>query len=86
MGNVYVNSSSLSDWKTKLNTLNSTAVTDVENLSKYSNEISSSFKGDFADSYLEALTEFSSYVKSSHESMEDFDTFLDSIVEIMNNQ
>lgn len=86
MGNVYVNSSSLSEWETKLNGLNTTAVSDVEKLSEYSNEINSSFKGDFAESYLEALLEFSSYVKSSHESMKDFDTFLNSIVEIMNNQ
>ena len=48
--------------------------------------LNDSFQGDYASKYDESFGQFTKQVKSSHESLRNVESFLDTIVTVMENQ
>ncbi|HAB67447.1 MAG TPA: hypothetical protein DCE23_08780 [Firmicutes bacterium] len=86
MGKVLVDSSAMEMWRTKMQSVNSNCVDDIEKIENVIRSLNDSFQGDYESAFAESFTNYCNIIKESHNNMKDFSGFLDKIYEIMNNQ
>lgn len=86
MTNVYVEPSAMQEWKTSMKNINTECITSIDNVDKYIKQLESNFKGDFPTSYIDSFENFAKSVRNSHDSMSNLESFLDTVVEVMENQ
>ena len=86
MSKVYVDPAAMSDWKTQMDKINQDCISSIEEINTAISKLNDSFQGDYATKYEESFGEFTNKVKSSHESLRNVETFLDTIVTVMENQ
>lgn len=86
MASAYIKTEAMASWKTEMDKINKDCVDNIDNIIKSMNTLNTSFQGEYADKYEQVFGQYSNKVKSSHESMRNLETFLDKIVEVMNNQ
>lgn len=83
MSKAYVEDTAMADWKTRIDTINKDCISEIESIEKSMNSLPDVFKGDYAEIYGQSFEEYTKSVKSSHESLQSFENFLDKIVEVM---
>lgn len=86
MAEVYVDTNAMSEWQSKMESINNNCISSIEEIESSIRSLNSSLQGSYADSYEESFSSFTKTVKQSHEAMSDFSGFLDSIVNVMNKQ
>ncbi len=86
MAKVYVDSSAMSEWKTKMEKINKDCISSIDEITSAINKLNDSFQGDYATQYEESFGKFTKQVKKSHESLRNVENFLDTIVSVMENQ
>lgn len=86
MAKGYVEDTVMNEWKTKMDTINVNCLESIEGIENCLNNLNDSFRGDYASEYSESYLNFIKNVKSSHESLKDVESFLDSVVDVMHNQ
>lgn len=86
MSKAYVNDSAMAEWKTKMDSINVNCLESIDGIETCLNSISDSFRGDYASDYTNSYKRFIQNVKSSHENLKDVEAFLDTIVDVMQNQ
>jgi uncharacterized protein YukE len=86
MSKVYVDPTVMSEWKTQMETINKDCISSIEEINTAITKLNDSFQGDYATKYEESFGSFTSKVKSSHESLRNVESFLDTIVNVMENQ
>lgn len=86
MAKVYVDPSVMSEWKTQMDTINKDCISSIEEIDSAIKKLNDSFQGDYATKYEESFGEFTKKVKSTHESLRNVESFLDTVVNVMSNQ
>lgn len=86
MSKVYVDPLVLSDWKTQMDVINKDCISTIEEITTAIGRLNDSFQGDYATKYDEAFAQFTKQVKESHESLRNVETFLDTVVTVMESQ
>lgn len=86
MAKVYVDPIVMSEWKGQMDTINKDCISIIEEIDAAISKLNESFKGDYASKYEESFGQFSKQVKASHESLRNVETFLDTVVNVMENQ
>lgn len=86
MAQAYVDASVMTEWKTNMDTINVNCLESIEGIENCLNNLTDSFRGDYASEYAESYKSFLKNVKSSHENLKDVEKFLDTVVEVMQNQ
>ena len=86
MAKVYVDPIAMSEWKGQMDTINKDCISIIEEIDTAISKLNESFKGDYASKYEESFGQFSKQVKASHESLRNVETFLDTVVNVMENQ
>jgi uncharacterized protein YukE len=86
MSKVYVDPIALSDWKTQMDVINKDCISTIEEITTAISRLNDSFQGDYATKYDEAFALFTKQVKESHESLRNVETFLDTVVTVMESQ
>jgi len=82
---VYVDTSAMTAWETKMKSINDDCVSDIEKIVSSIESLNSYFQGAYAESYEESFGNFTDKVKASHQALADFSGFLDTISEYMQN-
>jgi uncharacterized protein YukE len=86
MAQAYVDASVMGEWKTSMDSINVNCLEAIEGIENCLNNLNDSFRGDFASEYSESYSNFLKTVKSSHENLKNVESFLDTVVDVMNNQ
>lgn len=86
MSKVYVDPVALSEWKTQMDVINKDCISTIDEITVAIGRLNDSFQGDYATKYDEAFAQFTKQVKQSHESLRNVETFLDTVVTVMENQ
>ena len=86
MAQVYVDPVAMSEWKIQMETINKDCIATIEEIDAAITKLNECFKGDYASKYDESFGQFSKQVKASHESLKNVETFLDTVVSVMENQ
>ena len=86
MSKVYVDPSAMGEWKTQMEKINKDCISSIEEINTAITKLNDSFQGDYATKYEESFGEFTKNVKSTHESLRNVESFLDTIVTVMENQ
>lgn len=86
MSKVYVDPSAMGEWKTQMEKINKDCISSIEEINTAITKLNDSFQGDYATKYEESFGEFTKKVKSTHESLRNVESFLDTIVNVMENQ
>lgn len=86
MAQVYVDPTAMIEWKTQMETINKDCISSIEEIDSAITKLNDSFQGDYADKYEESFGAFTKKVKSTHESLRNVESFLDTIVTVMENQ
>ena len=86
MAQVYVDPTAMSEWKTQMEKINKDCISSIEEINTAIGNLNDSFQGDYASKYEESFSEFTKQVKASHESLRNVETFLDTVVSVMENQ
>ena len=86
MAKVYVDPAAMSEWKTQMDKINKNCISSIEEIDSAIAKLNDSFQGDYATQYEESFGEFTKKVKSTHESLRNVESFLDTIVNVMQNQ
>ena len=86
MANVYVDTEAMASWKQEMEKINKDCIDNLDSIIKSMDSLNSSFQGDYAEKYEQSFGQDAKKVRSSHESMRDIENFLDTIVNVMNNQ
>ena len=86
MAKVYVDPAVMSEWKTQMDTINKDCISSIEEIDSALGKLNDSFQGDYATKYEQSFGEFTKKVKSTHESLRNVENFLDTVVNVMNNQ
>lgn len=86
MAQVYVDPTVMSEWKTNMEKINKDCISSIDEINTAIAKLNDSFQGDYASEYEESFGQFTKKVKSSHESLRNVESFLDTIVSVMENQ
>ena len=86
MAQVYVDPIVMSEWKVQMETINKDCISSIDEIDAAIAKLNECFKGDYASKYDESFGQFSKQVKASHESLRNVETFLDTVVNVMENQ
>ena len=81
----YVESEALKSWESQMKSINEQCLADIDTISKQVDSLKDGFKGDYSDSYTEAFNELLSSIKTSHEALSNFSSFLNTVVETVEN-
>lgn len=86
MSKVYVDTDAMSQWKIQMESINKNCIDQIDKIDSAMNSLSSSFQGDYAEKFENSFGQYTKSVRNSHESLRSVEKFLDTIVEVMNNQ
>lgn len=86
MSKVYVDPTVMSDWKEQMEKINKDCISSLDSIDSAITELNECFQGDYASKYEESFGQFTKKVKESHESLRNVETFLDTVVSVMQNQ
>ncbi len=86
MAQVYVDPTVMSEWKTQMDKINKDCISSIEEINTAITKLNDSLQGDYADKYEESFGSFTKKVKSTHESLRNVETFLDTVVSVMESQ
>lgn len=86
MAKVYVDPTAMAEWKTQMEKINKDCISSIDEITTAIGNLNESFQGDYASKYEESFGQFTKQVKSSHESLRNVETFLDTVVNVMENQ
>lgn len=86
MGKVYVDSSAMEVWRTKMQSVNSNCIDDINKIRGIIKSLPDSFQGNYEEAFSESFNKFCDIIEESHTNMKDFSGFLDKIYEVMSNQ
>lgn len=86
MAKVYVDPAVIGEWKIQMEKINKDCISSIEEINTAIAKLNDSFQGDYATKFEESFGEFTKKVKSSHESLRNIESFLDTVVTVMENQ
>lgn len=86
MAQVYIDPTVMLEWKTQMETINKDCISSIEDINTAITNLNDFFQGDYATKYEESFGVFAKKVKATHESLRNVETFLDTIVTVMENQ
>ena len=83
MGKAYIETDTLTSWKTQMESLNETCVQCLNNIKNDMKNLNSSYQGDYADKFEENFSNYTSKVINSHNDFADLENFLNTVVNVM---
>ena len=81
----YIKSESLKRWESQMKGINEKCLGNISTISTQVDSLPDGFKGDYSDKYTEAFNELLSSIKTSHEALSNFSSFLNTVVETVEN-
>lgn len=82
---VYVETSALESWGAKMSSINSNAVTNLNDFISTVGDLEESWVGASASSFLRETDSFVASALNMHEKMQDVEKFLDEVIIVMEN-
>lgn len=82
---VYVEPVALEGWKAQMQSINSECVSNLERIGSIIGSLNSSLDGTAANSFVNSINKFMTTAKDNHQKMSSVESFLDTVVEVMNN-
>ena len=86
MAQVYVDPTVMLEWKSQMDTINKDCINSIDEITSAIAKLNDSFQGDYSSKYEESFGAFTNKVKATHESLRNVETFLDTVVSVMENQ
>lgn len=83
MSKSYIEEATMADWKVLMANINQECIEEISKIETSMSSLPDSFRGDYAEVYEQSFDKYIKAVKNSHESLKDFQKFLDEIVEVM---
>ena len=83
MGKAYIETDTLTSWKTQMESLNETFVQFLNNIKNDMKNLNSSYQGDYADKFEENFSNYTNNVINSHNDLADLENFLNTVVNVM---
>lgn len=83
---VFVDTSSLESWSTRMSTINKEAMGYLSDFTTLANSLSDSFEGTSAEAFLNSTNEFIKEARTRHAKMQNLDAFLIEVIQTMEKQ